>query len=284
VCRLFALHAGPHDVPAEFWLLHAPDSFAAQSEHNADGFGIATLSTRDGQLLVRNPIKAADDQTYRQVSQRARASQFLAHLRYASTGVVSLANTHPFLMDNRAFAHNGVVGDLPEVERRLGTSLAMVGGTTDTERFFALLTIRIREAGNDVRAGIVAAVHELARDIELYSLNFVLSEPGHLWAFRYPEHNPLWLLHREPHGDPLVQNDAAGTLHLHPESEIEHPIVVVASERTDDDPDWEEVGVGELVHIGPDLALTREVIITEGPARPMDLTGHAARTQAYERD
>jgi predicted glutamine amidotransferase len=135
-----------------------------------------------------------------------------------------------------------------------------------------------------VRAGIVAAVHELARDIELYSLNFVLSEPGHLWAFRYPEHNPLWLLHREPHGDPLVQNDAAGTLHLHTESEIEHPIVVVASERTDDDPDWEEVGVGELVHIGPDLALTREVIITEGPARPMDLTGHAARTQAYERD
>ncbi len=29
---------------------------------------------------------------------------------------------------------------------------------------------------------------------------------------------------------------------------------------------------------------TREVIIAEGPARPMDLTGHAARTQAYERD
>jgi len=178
VCRLFALHAGPHDVPAEFWLLHAPDSFAAQSEHNADGFGIATLSTRDGQLLVRNPIKAADDQTYRQVSQRARASQFLAHLRYASTGEVSLANTHPFLMDNRAFAHNGVVADLPEVERRLGTSLAMVGGTTDTERFFALLTIRIREAGQDVRAGIVAAVHELARDIELYSLNFFSANPA----------------------------------------------------------------------------------------------------------
>ena len=284
MCRLFALHAGPHDVPAEFWLLHAPDSFAAQSEHNADGFGIATLSTRDGQLLVRNPIKAADDQTYRQVSQRARASQFLAHLRYASTGVVSLANTHPFLMDNRAFAHNGVVGDLPEVERRLGTSLAMVGGTTDTERFFALLTIRIREAGNDVRAGIVAAVHELARDIELYSLNFLLSEPGHLWAFRYPEHNPLWLLRREPQGDPLVQNDAAGTLHLHTEAEVEHPIVVVASERTDDDPGWEEIGVGELVHIGPDLSLTREVVITAEPARPMQLGGHAARTQSYERD
>lgn len=187
-------------------------------------------------------------------------------------------------MDNRAFAHNGVVGDLPEVERRLGTSLAMVGGTTDTERFFALLTIRIREACHDVRAGIIAAVHELARDIELYSLNFVLCEPGHLWAFRYPEHNPLWLLHREPRGDPLVQNDAAGTLHLHTEAEIAQPIIVIASERTDDDPGWEQVGVGELVHIGPDLSLTREVIITEQPAWPMQLSGHAARTQSCERD
>ena len=67
MCRLFALHAGPHDVPAEFWLLSAPDSFAAQSERNAEGFGIAALSTRDGLLLVRNPVKAGDDAMYRQV-------------------------------------------------------------------------------------------------------------------------------------------------------------------------------------------------------------------------
>jgi glutamine amidotransferase len=59
---------------------------------------------------------------------------------------------------------------------------------------------------------------------------------------------------------------------------------VVASERTDDDPGWEEIGVGELVHIGPDLSLTREVVITAEPARPMQLGGHAARTQSYERD
>jgi glutamine amidotransferase len=283
VCRLFALHAGPHDVPAEFWLLHAPDSFAAQSEGNAQGFGIAALSTRDAALLVRNPVKAADDRLYRQVSQRARASQFLAHLRYATTGEVSLRNTHPFLLDNRVFAHNGVVGDLPELEARLGDAVAMVGGTTDTERLFAFLTLAIRRAGDDVRAGIVAAAHELARDIELYSINFVLASNGHLWAFRYPEHNPLWLLRREPHGDPVVQNDSAGTLHLHTDSEVTYPIVVVASERMDDDPGWEPIGVGELVHIGPDLTLEREVIIDELPAKPMVLSAHAARTQSYER-
>ena len=33
-----------------------------------------------------------------------------------------------------------------------------------------------------------------------------------------------------------------------------------------------------------DLSLTREVVITAEPARPMQLGGHAARTQSYERD
>ena len=284
MCRLFALHAGPRDVPAEFWLLHAPDSLASQSERNAEGFGIATLSSRDAMLLVRNPVKAGDDPMYRQVSQRTRASQLLAHLRYASTGEVSLANTHPFMIDNRVFAHNGVVGDLPELERRLGEAMAMVGGDTDTERLFAFVTMAIRAAGGDVRAGIVAAVRELARDIELYSINFVLSTHGHLWAFRYPEHNPLWLLRREPHGDALVHDDTAGTLHLHTDAVVEHPVVVIASERMDADPDWEPVAVGELVHVGPDLAVDREVIVEGPPAKPMVLSDHAARTQSYERD
>jgi predicted glutamine amidotransferase len=284
MCRLFALHAGPHDVPAEFWLLSAPDSFAAQSERNAEGFGIAALSTRDGLLLVRNPVKAGDDAMYRQVSQRVRASQLLAHLRYASTGAVSLPNTHPFVIDNRIFAHNGVVGDLPELERRIGPSMAMVGGDTDSERFFAFLTLAVRDAGGDVGAGIVAAVHELAREIELYSLNFVLGANGHLWAFRYPEHNPLWMLHRAPSDEALVHDDAAGTLHIHSDAAVDHPVVVIASERMDARPGWEEVAVGELVHIGPDLTVEREVIIDEPPSKPMVLSGHAERTQSYERD
>ena len=80
-----------------------------------------------------------------------------------------------------------------------------------------------------------------------------------------------------------MHNDAAGTLHLHTEAEIAHPIVVIASERTDDDPGG-GVGIGELVRIRPDLTLTREIVITEKPARPMDLSGHPARTQSYERD
>ena len=34
MCRLFGLHAGQPVVRATFWLVHGPDSGAAQSERN----------------------------------------------------------------------------------------------------------------------------------------------------------------------------------------------------------------------------------------------------------
>jgi glutamine amidotransferase len=282
MCRLFALHAGSHDVEADFWLLEAPTSLATQSEVNADGFGIATLSTEAALMLIRNPVQAGSDRVYRAVARHAEACQFLVHLRYASTGVVSLPNTHPFFQDGRAFAHNGVVGDLDRLERRLGEHLAMVSGETDSERLFALITLCIRQAGGDVRAGIAAAVRELAADYELYSINFVLGEVGHLWAFRYPQHNPLLFL--EHAGGPLVERDAHGTLSVRANPRGDEKMVVIASEPMDADPGWQDVAVGELIHIGPDLGLDRQTPLAEPPRHQMVLSGRAEQSQAYERD
>jgi glutamine amidotransferase len=283
MCRLFALHAGHRDVAAEFWLLEAPRSMAALSEVNADGFGLAALTSADGLLLVRQPVQAARSRTYQGIARHATACQFLVHLRYADTGAVGLANTHPFLQDGRVFAHNGVVGDLERLEHRLGEHRAMVSGDTDSERLFALITLAIRAAGGDVAAGIAGAVRELAEEYQLYSINFVLGAVGHLWAFRYPEHNPLMLLehaHRVEHDD-MVGGDSHGTLRLRAD---EAPMVLVASEAMDADPSWEDVGVGELVHVGPDLRVERRTLLTEPPRHPMTLSGPAEQSQAYERD
>jgi glutamine amidotransferase len=285
MCRLFALHAGRRDVRAEFWLLEAPTSLAVQSEVNADGFGIAAVSADEASVLIRNPVQASADRLYEGAARRVQASQFLVHLRYANTGRTSLANTHPFMQDGRVFAHNGVVGDLERLEARLGEHRPMVIGDTDTERLFALITLCIRAAGGDVRAGIAAAVRELAEGYELYSINFLLGETGHLWAFRYPQHNPLWILEKAPDASrELVERDAHGTLRMHAERREDQPIVVIASERMDTDPGWREVGVGELVHVGPALEVDRETLLTEPPRHQMVLTGRDAESQAYERD
>jgi glutamine amidotransferase len=286
MCRLFGLHAGPSDVEATFWLLDAPSSLAHQSHANPDGFGLATFCV-DGELdLVRGPVRAAGDEAFAQAARETRAATFLAHVRYADTGEVSEANTHPFVLDGRAFAHNGVVGDHALLRERLGDDLRLVHGETDSELAFAFLTKVIREHGEDLRAGIVAAVGELAQRIELYSINFLLATPDELWALRYPEKNELWLLERPAGGrrggHHLDEASAYGTLRMRSLEGASRPFVVIASEPMDEDPGWVPIASGELVHVGRDLGVTRELVIADLPRKQMVLSGRAVESQAQE--
>jgi hypothetical protein len=56
MCRSFALHAGSGDVEADFWLLEAPTSLAAQSEVNADGFGTGAAAGYGYRQLFYEPF------------------------------------------------------------------------------------------------------------------------------------------------------------------------------------------------------------------------------------
>jgi predicted glutamine amidotransferase len=287
VCRLFGLHAGAEDVDATFWLLDAPFSISDQSHRNPDGYGLATFTAAGELNVVKRPARAAEDEEFARHARETHAEVHLAHLRYANTGPATMPNTHPFILDGRAFAHNGIVGDLDELDQRLGTQRGLVAGETDTERVFALITLSIREHGGDVRSGIIAAATTLAREFTLYSINFVLATPGELWALRYPEHNDLYFLLRAaggPRGDQLLdEHSAYGTLRIRSDDGSRRPVVVVASEPMDEDLGWQELESGELVHVGADLRLDREIILSDPPRKPMSLTGRAAESQAQER-
>jgi len=96
MCRLFGLHAGK-PVDAEFWLLEAPDSLAAQSHRNPDGAGIGTFGPAGRPEVSKQPIAAWQDTDFARAARRLRGTTFVAHVRYASTGAHTMANTHPFL-------------------------------------------------------------------------------------------------------------------------------------------------------------------------------------------
>jgi glutamine amidotransferase len=126
----------------------------------------------------------------------------------------------------------------------------------------------------------------LAREIALYSLNFLLAAAGHLWAFRYPEHNHLCLLERAPGGprgdQPLDEHSPHGTIRMRAREGSRRPLIVVASEPMDEDLGWEEIASGELVHIDPEQAVHREIVLRDPPSKPLSLTGRAADSQSQE--
>jgi predicted glutamine amidotransferase len=259
MCRLFGLHAGTAAVAATFWLIDAPDSLSAQSHHNPDGAGVGAFGA-DGQATVsKQPIAAWQDTQFASAAHDLRGTTFVAHVRYASTGAHTLANTHPFLQDGRLFAHNGVVQGLPELDRRLADlgAAGLVGGDTDSERVFALITAETSRRGGDLAEGLIAAIGWIGDRLPVYALNLVLAAATDLWALRYPATHELYVLARPPGGTGTSRGLDAATSRIHARSAhlADHPSVIIASERMDDDPGWRLLGPGELLHVKSDLTV-----------------------------
>ena len=273
MCRLFGLSAGAEPVSARVWLLEAPDSLAAQSHHNPDGTGLGIFDgTRP--VVHKAPIAAFDDAAFAREAREERSPSFLAHIRFASTGAKTVENTHPFEQDGRLFAHNGVLEGLGQIEAELGADTALLHGQTDSERLFALITHEVRGNGGDVRAGVLAAVGWIIANVPIYSLNLILTTPTELFALRYPDTNTLFLLER-----PAGGGDGDGALHHHSDlgtcvrsdEAADRLVVVIASERMDDDPGWREVAPGELLHVDEHLTVHSEIAFPDPPAQMIDL-------------
>ncbi|PFG20487.1 class II glutamine amidotransferase [Serinibacter salmoneus] len=301
MCRLFGMHAGSVPVPATYWLLDAPDSLRAQGARNPDGTGLGYFNTDGRPHLDKQPIEAGLDSEFATSARTATGTTFVAHVRYATTGEKSPENTHPFTMDGRIFAHNGAIGDLPAVDARLAAlgASGLVGGQTDSERVFALITAEIDRAGGEVEAGLVAAMRWLGENVPVLALNVILATSTDMWALRWPDTHELWVWEwvasagprlssdriaarvaepggpegehegepeREPEGD-AGADAVVGPGGIGPEADsarrASRPSVVIATERMTEDAAWRLLEPGELVHIGPHLGVDSRVVLAE---------------------
>ena len=285
MCRLFGLHAGAGPVRATFWLLKAPDSLSEQSRREPDGTGIGTFDAAGEPEISKQPVAAFEDAAFATSARTLESTTFTAHVRYATTGAHTLENTHPFAQDGRIFAHNGAFGELDKIDARIAAlggagrggagpeGAGLVLGQTDSERLFALITLETRRRGGDVAAGITAAVGWIAANLPVYSLNFILTTATELWALRYPETHELHVLDRAPgghrEGAPLAVDSSRIKGHSH--DLAGRRSVVIATEPMDADPGWRMMAPGELLHVGPDLALNCSVPVPQDPARRLEL-------------
>jgi glutamine amidotransferase len=280
MCRLFGMSSGPSPAKATFWLLDAPDSLSQQSHREPDGTGLGWFATDGSPHVEKQPIAAYSDRAFAREAKRLSSRTFVAHIRFASTGALELANTHPFEQEGRLFAHNGVIEELGELEQHLGHDMRLVAGDTDSERFFALITREIAARDGDLRAGIEAACSWIAEHLPLFAINFVLTTADELWALRYPDTHDLFVLERAP-GSQLEHKSTLGSRVQSAHGE-QHPLVVLASERMDDDPAWRPLGSGELIHVSSELELSSHVVLSQPPAHLLTLDDLGARARSSQ--
>jgi len=136
MCRVFGCVAA-EPVSIRHELIEGDNPLVRQAEVHDSGWGMAAYRTIDGgaPTLVRFPEAAiAGEELERATTLRGRI--FNVHVRRATLGGLTLVNTHPFLLGNYSFGHNGTVIAYP---RLLEPGVSEPQGETDSEAIFNYL-------------------------------------------------------------------------------------------------------------------------------------------------
>ncbi|SJM59095.1 class II glutamine amidotransferase [Gulosibacter sp. 10] len=180
MCRLLA-YAAPRETTVSEVIGEAnAGAFQHMTSVHNDGWGTAWLAAGPGEdvpevesLRISTPGQH-DPLLASALGQDASLAR-LVHLRLATDDHKrTKVNTHPFLEEGIAFAHNGSIIPVERFEDLLDpAAYERVEGTTDSELYFAYVRQVIRNVGGTVADGIVPAIQQLRVTFPEASLNAV---------------------------------------------------------------------------------------------------------------
>jgi len=188
MCELFCLSSRRSTVVS--FSLEAFARRGGRDGRNVDGWGLAYYDDRDVRLY-REPEPAGDSAWLSFVEQHRVASTLvLSHIRHATRGRVSLANTQPFARElggrSHVFAHNGRLNDIESRHAGEWDRFQPIG-ETDSEIAFCILLERLSELW---RGGVEPSldarrvvVERFATDMrQLGPANFIYADGSTLFA------------------------------------------------------------------------------------------------------
>jgi predicted glutamine amidotransferase len=150
--------------------------FVALTKVHGDGWGVAAIGERGQDPHARvSAGSALEDPDFTAVTHDQRAVATLAHLRWATNGLaVQPQNSHPFVADGLAMAHNGSIKPMGPLDELLAPGIAAsLRGTTDSERYFGLIR-QYRRTAPTLAEAVRRAVAQLRQIYHDASLNALL--------------------------------------------------------------------------------------------------------------
>jgi glutamine amidotransferase len=150
--------------------------FHRRGKDNPHGWGFAFHQDGDWKIIKEPSSLSAKDIKEEQF--KFKSKTIIGHVRFISCGSQSHLNTHPFKINNWAFAHNGTVNGIMKDPQFELTAFKPEGGT-DSEYAFCYLLERI---GNEPE-NIKNVLEREAQRIKQYgNFNFLLSDGNTIFA------------------------------------------------------------------------------------------------------
>lgn len=189
MCRILgSVSAEPISIEHE--LLHAKNPLIRQSEVHDSGWGMAVYPHADGEdaRLLRFPEAAYDDAEFVRAT-NSRGRIFNAHLRRATMGGLTLVNTHPFVLAEYSFSHNGTVIRYPNL---LEPTVANPIGDTDSEVLFNWLMAHYDSS--DPRGSLRRLVRTVIEKSSFSGVNFLFADGERLYAYKLGMYSLHWVV------------------------------------------------------------------------------------------
>ena len=146
MCELFGLSSNL-PVSANF-SLETFSRHGGDTGPHRDGWGIAYFEGRDARLIKEAEPAAGSDWVDFIERHNMRSKIILSHIRKATQGQLSFANTQPFIRElggqMHIFAHNGDLGRIEQI-KTLSNHRFWPVGETDSEHAFCALLERLSE-------------------------------------------------------------------------------------------------------------------------------------------
>jgi predicted glutamine amidotransferase len=159
------------------------EDFLALTQIHGDGWGVAAVPVGGAEPRVEVSADNATDDPRFAAAVKEPAAATVVHLRWATNGLaVAPENSHPFTAAGLAMAHNGSIKPMGPLDALVDPeSAALLQGTTDSERYFAVIR-QHRRTATSLAEAVRRAVVEIRTLYPDASLNALVLGEGQLIA------------------------------------------------------------------------------------------------------
>ncbi|STQ89705.1 class II glutamine amidotransferase [Iodobacter fluviatilis] len=217
------------------------------TDHHSDGWGIAFFEG-DGCRMFLDYLPSASSPIADLVrAYPIKSTNVIAHIRKATQGQISLANTHPFRRELWGrywiFAHNGNLPERPD----LSSSRFLPVGNTDSEHAFCWILSELsqRFASCPPLPVLKQALAELAKPLmAVGTFNFLLSDGSALFAHCSTDLH--YIVRKAPFALAHL-NDTDVSVDFSEVTTQNDRVAVIATQPLTDNETWTKMQPGELL-------------------------------------
>ncbi|GAA5786092.1 class II glutamine amidotransferase [Chitiniphilus shinanonensis] len=245
MCQLLGMNCNvPTDIVFSF------EGFrrrGGETDEHADGWGIAFFEDGGCRVFLDYLPSSISPVADLVKNYPIQSRNVIAHIRKATQGTVSLANTHPFQRELWGrywlFAHNGNLAERPGLD---GGRFTPVGSTDSEHAFCALLNeLSQRYSEPPGLAQLHQAVAEFAGSLSRSgTFNFLLSDGRALFAHCSTD---LFYVVRESPFSTAHLSDADVSIDFARVTTPRDRVAVIATRPLTDNEAWQQMRSGELL-------------------------------------